>query len=284
MSDSRTSDGALAAQRLRVELVIDACRRLASEGGYESVQMREVAKMAGVSLHSIYRYYASKDKLIQAMVQLEMHKLREDVVQRPPQQKTVAGRVGAVFLRAFQMMLSDRGFAHAAMHSSYYVPKPLTTQIPSPDLDYDPNEFPEIAALAAWGPGHRLTEEQYTSLLVAESLLNSCVVSLLNGQLAAEHAVQRLTFAIERLLPGECTSEGSMRCVAPFSVGGDSFSTTTADKANLCDNVAALPWGRGQELFDAHVDSVMDGVEPRVKAVARERLPRAEPNSQPPSD
>lgn len=39
---------------------------LAAEGGYEAVQMREVAEQANVSLGTIYRYFAGKDDLLLA--------------------------------------------------------------------------------------------------------------------------------------------------------------------------------------------------------------------------
>ena len=35
--------------------------RMASEGGYEAVQMRAVAEESGVALGTIYRYYSGKD-------------------------------------------------------------------------------------------------------------------------------------------------------------------------------------------------------------------------------
>lgn len=40
--------------------------KLAAEGGYEAVQMREVADRANVSLGTIYRYFGGKDDLLLA--------------------------------------------------------------------------------------------------------------------------------------------------------------------------------------------------------------------------
>ena len=40
--------------------------KLAAEGGYDAVQMRDVAGEAGVALGTIYRYFASKDHLLAA--------------------------------------------------------------------------------------------------------------------------------------------------------------------------------------------------------------------------
>lgn len=46
--------------------VLDAAMGLASEGGYEAVQMRDVAARADVALGTVYRYFSSKDHLLAA--------------------------------------------------------------------------------------------------------------------------------------------------------------------------------------------------------------------------
>ena len=53
-------------QAERRQRVIDAAMSLAAAGGYEAVQMRDVASTAGVALGTIYRYFASKDHLLAA--------------------------------------------------------------------------------------------------------------------------------------------------------------------------------------------------------------------------
>ena len=52
-----------AARRTRV---LEAAIELASEGGYDAVQMRDVATRAQVALGTIYRYFSSKDELLAA--------------------------------------------------------------------------------------------------------------------------------------------------------------------------------------------------------------------------
>ncbi len=53
-------------QRARRERVIDAVLALASEGGYEAVQLRSVADRADVAVRTIYTYYGSRDELLRA--------------------------------------------------------------------------------------------------------------------------------------------------------------------------------------------------------------------------
>ena len=53
-------------QRERRRRIIDAAMELAAEGGYDAVQMREVAARAEVALGTLYRYFASKERLLVA--------------------------------------------------------------------------------------------------------------------------------------------------------------------------------------------------------------------------
>ena len=51
-------------QRARRQAVLAAAIGLAREGGYDAVQMREVAERAGVALGTLYRYFPSKVHLL----------------------------------------------------------------------------------------------------------------------------------------------------------------------------------------------------------------------------
>ncbi len=53
-------------QRERERRVIEAAMRLAAQGGYDAVQMREVAAHSDVALGTIYRYFNSKDAVLVA--------------------------------------------------------------------------------------------------------------------------------------------------------------------------------------------------------------------------
>jgi AcrR family transcriptional regulator len=51
-------------QLARRERILDAAVELATEGGYDAVQMREVAERADVALGTLYRYFPSKVHLL----------------------------------------------------------------------------------------------------------------------------------------------------------------------------------------------------------------------------
>ena len=70
-SDGPTTQAASALTRnqaARRERVIRAALELAAEGGYDVVQMRDVAARAQVALGTIYRYFPSKDALLLAVM------------------------------------------------------------------------------------------------------------------------------------------------------------------------------------------------------------------------
>lgn len=201
MTAFRTTGRNPEATAFRVTQVIAAVRELATEGGFEAVQVREVAKRAGVALATLYRYYPSKDDLVRAAVNDQVQMLRMDVVTRPPRQDTPGARAAAVFVRAFHAMTRDRGFAHAAM-STYSTPRPLNTARLAINAQ-ERTSFVDVAALAAWGAEHTTTDNEYTALHVLESLFNSSVISWLDGAMSPKYVEQRLTFAAERLLAEE---------------------------------------------------------------------------------
>src|SRR3954464_10284925 len=86
-----------AARRRRL---LSAATALAAEGGYDAVQMRDVAARAEVALGTLYRHYASKNQLLLAMRADQALALRERLDQRPPRGDAPADRVADVLRRA----------------------------------------------------------------------------------------------------------------------------------------------------------------------------------------
>ena len=83
-------------QAARRERVIAAAMELGAEGGYDAVQMRDVATTAGVALGTIYRYFSSKDHLLAASMVDWSKELEARVTEQPPAEGSAADRVVAV--------------------------------------------------------------------------------------------------------------------------------------------------------------------------------------------
>ena len=69
------TDAGSAAQRDRRKRILDATLALASKGGYDAVQMREVAERADVALGTLYRYFPSKIHLLVGALTLELERM-----------------------------------------------------------------------------------------------------------------------------------------------------------------------------------------------------------------
>jgi len=109
-------------QAARRSRVLDAALQLASEGGYDAVQMRDVATRAQVALGTIYRYFRSKDELLAAALVEWAASVERQVASRPPRGATTADRLVDVLRRATRAMERDANLTAA-----------FVTAISSPD-------------------------------------------------------------------------------------------------------------------------------------------------------
>lgn len=149
-------------QAARRQRVLVSALQLGAAGGYEAVQMRDVAATAGVALGTVYRYFPSKDALLAAAMVEWMEDLERRLSQRGPTGDTAADRVYDVLSRAVHTMqrqpqlaeavitalTSDDGAAGKASISTTDVMTRVIMQALPDDLD------PEIEAAIARVLGH----------------------------------------------------------------------------------------------------------------------------------
>jgi AcrR family transcriptional regulator len=91
-------------QEARRSRVIDAALTLGAAGGYDAVQMRDVATTAGVALGTIYRYFSSKDHLLAETLVEWAAELGRKVSRKPPNGEYLSERVIDVLRRATRGM------------------------------------------------------------------------------------------------------------------------------------------------------------------------------------
>ena len=87
-------------QAARRRRVLDAALTLAAQGGFDGVQMRDVAAEADVALGTVYRYFASKERLLLEANVEQVEVLQATLRERPPTGATPADRVVDVLRRA----------------------------------------------------------------------------------------------------------------------------------------------------------------------------------------
>ena len=111
----------------RRERMVTAAVELATTGGYEAVQMRDVAARAEVALGTLYRHYPSKDHLLLAALTDQARALQERIAERPPTGADAATRTADVLRRASRA-LARRPQLTAALVTALTAPEPDTAE------------------------------------------------------------------------------------------------------------------------------------------------------------
>jgi len=100
-------DSETAAQRARRARIIAATLALAARGGYEAVQMREVAERSEVALGTLYRYFPSKIHLLVSAMGSEVERLSGRLQKRQAPGSSRAERVSFVLERSTRSLQRD---------------------------------------------------------------------------------------------------------------------------------------------------------------------------------
>lgn len=87
-------------QSARRERMLAVALDLASTGGWDGVQMREVAAGADVALGTLYRYFPSKEHLLVSVMLDQVRTLADRLAVRPPRGSDPVERVVDVLRRA----------------------------------------------------------------------------------------------------------------------------------------------------------------------------------------
>lgn len=96
-----------AAQRARRERILATTLALAARGGYDAVQMREVAERSEVALGTLYRYFPSKVHLLVSAMAAEIERLAGRLAKRQIPGESRAERVSFVMERSTRSLQRD---------------------------------------------------------------------------------------------------------------------------------------------------------------------------------
>jgi AcrR family transcriptional regulator len=128
MSSSIDESGS-AAQRERRKRILDATIALASEGGFDAVQMRAVAEQADVALGTLYRYFPSKIHLLVSALGREFDGAEQAFARREIPGDTPAERVRFVLRRIARGLQGDRHLAEALTRSFMFADSSVQAEI-----------------------------------------------------------------------------------------------------------------------------------------------------------
>jgi AcrR family transcriptional regulator len=104
-------------QSARFERMLAVASRLASESGYDGVQMRTVAAEADVALGTLYRYFPSKEHLLVSALLRQISDLSDRLAVSPPRGAEPLERLNDVLRRANRALQRQHQFTVAVMRS-----------------------------------------------------------------------------------------------------------------------------------------------------------------------
>ena len=184
------------AQVARQERMLDVASRLATEGGFDAVQMRLVAAEADVALGTLYRYFPSKEHLLVSVMARQIGELAARLSVRPPAGAVASERVVDVLSRSNAALQRQPGFALAvvkALASGEATVAPAVGAVTS-----------GMRSIILGAIGHEsATARDELVAEVLEEVWFSALVAWVGGVDSASSVARKLTDATRLLLPSE---------------------------------------------------------------------------------
>jgi TetR/AcrR family transcriptional regulator, cholesterol catabolism regulator len=185
-----------AAQRDRRKRILDATIALASQGGFDAVQMRGVAEQADVALGTLYRYFPSKIHLLVSALQREFERTETIMRERPSEGDTAADRVINSLKRTTRGMQSDPQLTEALTRAFMFADASVAAEIHQVGM-----LLTSMLTRAMHPEGHdKLTEEDVAIARVIGDVWLSALVGWVTGRSTAAETGQQIEVAVRLLL------------------------------------------------------------------------------------
>jgi TetR/AcrR family transcriptional regulator, cholesterol catabolism regulator len=183
----------------RTRRIVEVALRLAEEGGFAAVRLRDVADQAGVALRTLYKRFPSKDELLFAVLEDELGRVEQRLRLHPPRGHTAVARLHDLFERLTEVLCGrpnlGRAVVRAMAGGSPQVAAKLggfhgrvdalivgairgrpdvspTTQCPAPYLRLSALlQHVWFSSVVAWSSGVRSTEEIVEAVTDAAALV-----------------------------------------------------------------------------------------------------------------
>ncbi|MEV5732146.1 TetR family transcriptional regulator [Streptomyces sp. NPDC052292] len=162
-------------QEARRRRILQATAQLASRGGFDAVQMREVAESSQVALGTLYRYFPSKVHLLVATMQDQLEHLHGTLRKKPPAGDSPGERVAQTLMRAFRALQREPQLADAMVRALTFADRGV-----SPEVDQVSRRTTAII-LDATGLDHP-TPRQLAAVRVIEHTWYSALIAWLSGR------------------------------------------------------------------------------------------------------
>ena len=185
-----------ASQQARRRAILNAAVVLARQGGYDAVQMREVAEVAGVALGTLYRYFPSKVHLLSAAMVRQLEALRDQLLREEPEGADPCERVVAVVHRLVSALERDRLVTDALVRAMIVAAQAEIEQINQVNAAIIATAIHGSSVAEVCGPDYRL------SLLIGKVLMTD-LISWLCDRMTMEEVKASLSDMVAVSLAGQ---------------------------------------------------------------------------------
>ena len=182
-------------QRERRERILDATIALASQGGFEAVQMRAVAERADVALGTLYRYFPSKIHLLVTGLAREFERAEALLATRTIPGDTPADRVISVLRRTTRGLQGDPHLTDALTRAFMFADKSAAQEIHAVGM------LLTRMLTQAMRPGSQDVSDDDTAIArVIGDVWLSALVAWVTGRSTAEETTAHLDRAVRLIL------------------------------------------------------------------------------------
>jgi AcrR family transcriptional regulator len=191
-------------QEARRRRILRATTQLAARGGYESVQMREVAELSEVALGTLYRYFPSKVHLLVATMYDQLEQLHGQLRRRPPKSLGPRERVVDTLLRAFRGMQREPHLTEAMMRALQFADRSVGAEV---DTVSRVTTSMILEAIHGDEPATEPTAEDLAVIRVITHTWHSSLIAWLNGR-ASIAQVRTDIETVTRLIRDDLGTDG----------------------------------------------------------------------------
>ncbi len=184
-----------ASQRARRRRILQAATTLASQGGYDAVQMREVADLAGVALGTLYRYFPSKVHLLSAAMVGQLEALHDQLLREEASGDDPAARVLAVIYRLLGALERDRLMTDALVRAMVVAEQSEVEKVNQVNAS--------IISTAMHGRGAAVTDRDYRISLLIGKVLMTDLLGWLCERMSIEQVRASLRDIVEVAMAGQ---------------------------------------------------------------------------------
>jgi AcrR family transcriptional regulator len=181
-------------QRERRTRILDSTIALASQGGFDAVQMRAVAEQADVALGTLYRYFPSKIHLLVSALAREFERADATMADNPVPGDTQADRVNHVLNRLTRGLQDDQHLTEALTRAFMFADRSARHEIQGV------GQLLVRMLTRAMRPGEAATDEDRAFARVIGDVWLAALMAWVNGRSSAEETSAHMERAVRLVL------------------------------------------------------------------------------------